>query len=157
MICQVKPQEKITSLRSRDVYHLSHGYSTRSGRKHRFCRRPVISHGATRGHPSLVLLNNLIIQLFKARPGPNTEGISLEPYPTDTRKYLIIAGRWPEIYPPTVTLWDVLKAQMSFIPSQLAMFNLRRLYSCCHSPVITFQIELQFLPPWSPINWPFLF
>lgn len=145
----------MTSLQSKVVYHLSHGSSTCSGRK-QVLQEACFSHGATQGHPSLVLWNNLITQLFKARPGPNIEGIPLEPYPTDTRKYLIIAGRWPEIYPPTATLWDVLKAHMSLIPSQMAMLNLWRLYSCCHGPVITFQIELQFLPPWSPLNWPFL-
>lgn len=108
------------------------------------------SRGATRGHPSLVLLSNLITQLFKARRGPSIVDIPPEPYPTDTRKYLIIPGLWPEIYPPTATLWDVLQAHMSFIPPQPAVVHPSSLYSCCHSPVITFQIELQFMPPWSP-------
>lgn len=147
----------ICRLGSKDVCHLSHSSSTCSGRKHRFCRRPVFLTRAAQGHPSLVLLNNLITQLFKARPGPNIEDIPLEPYPADTRKYLIILGRWPEIYPPTATLRGVLKAHMSFIPSQPAMFDLSRLYSCCHSPAITFQIELQFMPPWPPLNCLFLF
>lgn len=81
----------MTSLQSKVVYHLSHGSSTCSGRK-QVLQEACFSHGATQGHPSLVLWNNLITQLFKARPGPNIEDIPLEPYPTDTRKYLIIAG-----------------------------------------------------------------
>lgn len=114
----------------------------------------------SQGHPRSSItsafeqLNNPAIQ---GETRPHIVDIPPEPYPTDTRKYLIIPGHWPEIYPPTATLWDVLKAHMSFIPSQPVMFNLGRLSSCCHSPVITFEIELQFMPPWPPLNWPFLF
>lgn len=98
-MCWLKVR-KMSRWRSQDVYRLTHGSLYMFRKETQVTQEACFSHGATRGHPSLVLLNNLITQLFKARRGPNIVDIPEEPYPTDTRKYLIILRLWPEIYPP---------------------------------------------------------
>lgn len=167
MVCRLNLQ-KISKLQSRlergaqphsrakMLPILLNASSTSSGRKHGSLGGLFFSRGRPRSSITSAFeqLNNPAIQ---GETRPHIVDIPLEPYPTDTRKYLIIPGHWPEIYPPTLTLWDVLKAHMSFIPSQPALFNLSGSYSYRHSTVITFQNGLQSIPPWTSLNWPFLF